>query len=227
MDILDRLYIYFYKKKRQKYQIGGNNLHYPKDSYKKSWKYRLLELNKYVLNGFNPNHTPAGLVQDKIYPSWELIESTCKKDIIKNAVINAIKVRIDQRFYDGNHRTSILAIYEYLVDNKLCLKIDPVYLYILISNRQNESWITIQEKMIKAIMKYTYFCEINIDFREQSGELVKQLPDWNKFFEDLFSITTDNSIPVLDKRLKYREIKRKSPKRFIQYRKLYPFSQIH
>ena len=81
------------------------------------WAARALELNRYLLDGINPDGTPcqyrcdSGLFPDRAEQQRQM----SKRNLVISVVEEAVSVRVCQLFVDGNHRTSILSMYDCLM----------------------------------------------------------------------------------------------------------------
>ena len=108
--------------------------------------HRAINLNRFVTNGVSTRSGEYQAIQgfglsSGIFAKRYLsVPSTAGvRDILRQAISNAVRLRADQVFHDGNHRTALLILYEILAEHKLLLQAKPVTLYILLSNRSNFS----------------------------------------------------------------------------------------
>lgn len=107
---------------------------------------RVVELNRFVTNAVSTRSGEYKALQSSVV-SPELFfqrylrisETGSAKQKLKQAIVNAIRLRADQVFHDGNHRTALLLLYEVLAEHKLLVQAKPMTLYILLSNRSDYS----------------------------------------------------------------------------------------
>ena len=134
----------------------------------------------------------------------------------------AVSVRVSQLFIDGNHRTSILSIYEKLADAGWWLDMDAFDLYILISNRDQAEWGMVKVRMLKLIVRHLRHCEhVSFEAREVVAERVKLIPETNTLCEDAESFLASKGLELYTKRERWRSFRRQSKKRHAQYVSLY------
>lgn len=91
---------------------------FPKCSKSISWPVRALELNRYLLDGINPDGTPCQYQYNSSrFPGNTAASQSqiSKRELVRMVVDEAVSVRVCQLFVDGNHRSAILSIYEKLV----------------------------------------------------------------------------------------------------------------
>lgn len=84
-----------------------------------SWPAPALELNRYLLDGINPDGTSCQYRQtSNRFPNKSAANQSriSKRELVRMIAEEAVSVRVDQLFVDGNHRTAILSIYEKLAD---------------------------------------------------------------------------------------------------------------
>ena len=55
--------------------------------------------------------------------------------ILKEILDKIVRLRADQVFQDGNHRTALLLLYEMLANHEILLQAKPLTLYIMLSSR--------------------------------------------------------------------------------------------
>lgn len=68
------------------------------------------------------------LSSEVFYQRYLLIQESGARKILRKAISNAVRLRRDQIFYDGNHRTAQLLLYETLAEHKLLLQANPLTL---------------------------------------------------------------------------------------------------
>ena len=107
---------------------------------------RAIQLNRYITNGVSTRSGEYKAIQlavlsaetfEKRYLS--VPEAATAKKVLRAAIENAIRLRRDQVFHDGNHRTALLLLYEVLAEHKLLLQAKPMTLYTMLSNRSHLS----------------------------------------------------------------------------------------
>lgn len=92
---------------------------FPKGAKDTPWQARALELNRYLLDGINPDGTSCQYRQSWYqfpYTTTATQSQISKQDLVRMVVEEAVSVRVCQLYVDGNHRTAILSIYEKLAD---------------------------------------------------------------------------------------------------------------
>ena len=105
---------------------------------------RAIELNRFITNGVSVRSggyialQSSNLSPDIFYKRYLSIPETgSAKQKLRRAIENAVRLRADQVFHDGNHRAALLLLYEVLANQKLLLRAKPMTLYILLSNRSD------------------------------------------------------------------------------------------
>ncbi len=171
-----------------------------------SWPARALELNRYLLDGINPDGTPCqyrrsgNRVPDKSAANQSQIS---KRELERMIVEEAVSVRVGQLFVDGKHRTAILSIYEKLADAGWWLDMSAVDLYILISNMSQLEWIAVKLCMVKVILRHLEQCpDIPFQARHISARRVKLIAEINTLFEDVEAFLACQEIGMNVKRKK-------------------------
>ena len=107
---------------------------------------RAIELNRFITNGISTRTGEYKSIQlavlspETFFSRYLRVPETgSAKQKLRQAILNAVRLRPDQVFDDGNHRTAILLLYEVLSEHKLLLQAKPVTLYIMLSNRSHFS----------------------------------------------------------------------------------------
>jgi prophage maintenance system killer protein len=144
------------------YPIAGQFLSYPPQNTTSLSLERALELNRFITNGVSIRSGEYKAIQSSSLSTeifqqrYLMIPEACgAKQILKHAIENAVRLRADQVFHDGNHRTALLLIYEILAEHGLHLQAKPMSLYIIISNRSEISehghytWKAVGERMYR------------------------------------------------------------------------------
>lgn len=190
-----------------------------------SWPARALELNRYLLDGINPDGTPCQYRQSSNrFPNKSAANQSriSKREFVRMIAEEAVSVRVDQLFVDGNHRTAILSIYEKLADAGWWLDMSAVDLYILISNRSQLEWNAIKLCMVKVILRHLEQCpDIPFEARHIFARRVKLIAEINTLFEDVEAFLASQEIDMSVKRQKWRSFRRRSKKRHAQFMSLY------
>jgi hypothetical protein len=123
---------------------------------------RAIALNRFMTNevstrdGEYKSVQSSSLSAETFYRRYlKLPEGGSARQILKAAISNAIRLRAEQVFHDGNHRTALLLLYEVLAERKLLLQASPMTLYILLSNRSDFSehgqlsWEDVENRMFQ------------------------------------------------------------------------------
>jgi prophage maintenance system killer protein len=119
-------------------------LPYPMSTAKLSFE-RAIELNRYITNGVSTRTGEYKAVQmtnlsaEVFHQRYLDIQESGARNLLQKAISNAVRLRRDQVFYDGNHRTAILLLYETLAEHGYLLQAKPLTLYIHLSNRTPSS----------------------------------------------------------------------------------------
>lgn len=193
------------------------------------WAARALELNRYLLDGVNPDGTPCQYRCDSgTFPDIaEQQREMSKREVVTSVVEEAVSVRICQLFVDGNHRTSILSMYEKLADAGWLLDASAVDLYILISNRKRHDWSEVKSPMVNLIVRHLRPCNvIPYETRAMCAGYVKLIAEVNTLFEDSNAFLSSLECGMYAKRGKWRSFRRQSKKRHAQYVCLYGHPHI-
>lgn len=176
---------------------------------------RILSLNKFLLDDTLPDGsrcTWVGTPPEFRYPT-NLRKSKC--EAIASVVQFAIELRRNQRLQDGNHRTSILLMFELLADAGIHCDADVVDLYILLSNGGNDAsyelWTERQTQIERFLQRSTRRKVVGDEQRYHFAMNVKSLWKWSTLFEDLNKVTDIKNL---------RKIKRRSQKRYQQWYRL-------
>lgn len=189
------------------------------------WPARALELNRYLLDGINPDGTPCQYRGTGLhFPDKSVANQfqLSKHELVRMVVDEAVSVRVCQLFVDGNHRTAILSIYEKLADAGWWLDMSAIDLYILISNRNQADWSMIKVRMVKKILGHVkHEPDIPVHARQIYGGRVKLIAEINTLFEDVEAFLTSPEPDMCEKRIKWRRFRRRSKKRHAQYVFLY------
>ncbi|KAJ3377450.1 hypothetical protein HDU92_008284 [Lobulomyces angularis] len=152
---------------------------------------KFLQLNCYILDNTLPSGRAAAFQQYKKQnfkpiPIKQLQQHQFKKKEMLSLIVNyTIDCRISQYLEDGNHRTSILLLYELCSVLKLKCFANPIKLYILFSNCAQVSWDLKIAEIIKYCVNHSNF-DNQLDFsqeRKNNALKVKYLWYWNSFFE--------------------------------------------
>ncbi|KAK9819512.1 hypothetical protein WJX74_001999 [Apatococcus lobatus] len=125
---------------------------YPAQSLARSWQYRALALNTYLLDNCLPHNSGNAPCAYKPHASpypGAPPSGLSKRELVRWIVQQAYAARVNQQFEDGNHRTAVLSIYEKLADAGWMLTADAFAIYIAISNRQHHETIKVEKTMIK------------------------------------------------------------------------------
>lgn len=198
---------------------------YPEGCQALPWSARALELNRFLLDSTNPDGSPCQYQHDShLFPDRNATQDvTISKRALVTAVVNdAVSVRVRQLFVDGNHRTAIVTTYEKLADAGWLLSIDPVDVYILISNRKQEEWRLVKIGLVKMLMKHVKRCNmVSLEARQIFAERVKLIADINSSFEAVDTYLSNASLALYAKRSRWRAFRRKSKKRHAQFTCLY------
>lgn len=145
-----------------------------------------------------------------------------KRQLLSLVVEEAISVRVCQLFIDGNHRTSILSIYEKLADAGWWLHMNAFDLYILISNRHQAEWDVVRPCMVQLILRHLrQYEDISFEALRLVAERVKLIPEINTLCEEAESFLTSKGSERHAKREKWRFFRRQSKKRHVQFVALY------
>lgn len=172
-----------------------------------SFSQRLLEYNKYLLDGYVPSGEVCAYRTNATIQAPSLNGINGLRQLCDKIARVAFAIRRNQYFLDGNHRTAILTTFELIKENGYTLSADPVDMYIILSNRNERLDWTISESL------YAKKLRRNTRRQDKHREKVKSLWQWNSLFCDLSA-----GIPLERKVL--HDIKRRSPKRYIQWTKL-------
>ena len=104
---------------------------------------KAIALNRYLTNGMDSRdgqHVGILLTSldfTRIYclsPPEQGVKRSARA-ILKEVLDKIVRLRADQVFQDGNHRTAILLLYEMLANHKILLQAKPLTLYIMLSSR--------------------------------------------------------------------------------------------
>jgi prophage maintenance system killer protein len=144
------------------YPRAGHFLPYPLQTYTYLSLERAIDLNRFITNGVSLRSGEYKAIQnsslstDIFSQRYLTIPEACgAKQILKHAIENAVRLRADQVFHDGNHRTALLLLYEVLAERGLLLQAKPMSLYIMLSNRSDISehgyytWKAVVERMYR------------------------------------------------------------------------------
>lgn len=198
---------------------------YCKESKDTPWPARALELNRYLLDGVNPDGSRCQYQQSsKRFPDKSTASESqiSKRELVWMVVEEAVSVRVCQLFVDGNHRTAILSIYEKLADAGWWLDMSAVDLYIMISNRRRTEWNSVITSMVKVVVQRLKHCpDISYQARQIFAQQVKLIAEVNTLFEDVDVFLTSGGLEMSPKRKKWRSFRRQSKKRHAQFISLY------
>jgi prophage maintenance system killer protein len=162
---------------------------------------RAITLNRFMTNGVSTRDgeyksiQSSSLSAETFYRRYlKLPEGGSTRQILKAAISNAIRLRAEQVFYDGNHRTALLLLYEVLAERKLLLQATPMTLYILLSNRSDFSehgklsWEEVENRMFQHCRSRLKFLDTVPTGQERPGLFaneVKTLEIGNSLFNQL------------------------------------------
>ena len=200
-------------------------LPFPKVAKDTPWQARALQLNRYLLDGINPDGTPC-----QYWQSWYQFPHTTtvtqsqisKQDCVRMVVEDAVSVRVCKLFVDGNHLTAIPSIYEKLADAGWWLDMSAVDLYILISNRRQVEWNMVKLCMVTAISKHLkHYPGVPFCARQVFAGQVKLIAKINTLFEDVDIFLRSHRAGMAEKRQRWRSFRRCSKKRHAQFISLY------
>lgn len=188
---------------------------------------RCLQLNRFLLDNTLPGGGECCFKKPHFHDQFPQVPQGLSRTntLEKNAKIVAklvMDMRYNQYFEDGNHRTSILTLFELLADIGIRCHADVVDLYVVISNGGNEKppFDKIEDRtdeLARLIRRTARWAEVLDKERETNALNVKSLPKWNTLFEDL---GVERSKTRYDTNRRHRVIKRRFPKRYHQYRRL-------
>jgi hypothetical protein len=96
----------------------------------------------------------TNLSTEVFYHRYLDIQESGTRNVLRKAISNAVRLRRDQVFYDGNHRTALLLLYETLAEHGYLLQAKPLTLYIHLSNRSSStppqwSWDEVEDAMFR------------------------------------------------------------------------------
>jgi hypothetical protein len=113
---------------------------------------RAVELNRYITNNISTRAGTYQSIQFNVSPEifskrYMDVGSFGARHVLKETISKIVRLRRDQVFYDGNHRTALLLLYEILAEHKLLLQANPFALYIRLSNRGETNWESVERSM--------------------------------------------------------------------------------
>lgn len=179
----------------------------------------LLQMNGYLLDDTLPSGSAC--CYRRRSPPTCTISSGCIREIVQSVTEYAVRLRLGQYLEDGNHRTSILVVFELLALHGIQCEADAVTLYILISNRCQTEWKSRTARLSHYIYKNSRVRSVSINRRHQVAKEVKALWRWNSFFDNLNKLYFDYTFSRGEQRLvlqkQLRAVKKKNIKRYKQW----------
>ena len=131
-------------------------------------------------------------------------------------------MRVNQVLRDGNHRTSILMLYESVADEGWALRCEPYDVYAIISNRRDAPWEDVVGRLTDLVKRTAVHRLVTVGEREGVAEEVKNIPVISAALEALNSTTQEPQVPLETRRAEYRKHMRQRPKMKIWFREFYP-----
>lgn len=181
---------------------------------------RMQELNEFILDGVLPN-------ADALKPPRPLknvhVESRMKTALIRELCNSAYRIKEEQFFQDGNHRTAILSIYEALADVNVVLDVHPLRLYAIISNRLERRSEEVLENLFQLVWKNHHTSIMTLERRVKNAMAVKHLQFWNTQVENFYVQLT--SVRKEEARVLLRRCKRTNRRLFTGLRELHGLDQ--
>lgn len=162
-----------------------------------------LRMNRIILDDTLPSGDKADFQQFQRQsfpqiPIEKLImlrELNKKQELLNFLIEFTVNCRNMQYLMDGNHRTSILLLFELLGTFDIsCCKLDPIRLYVLYSNCGQDNWSERKQNILKYCTKRTRLVSHDHVTREDSEEIrrrVKHLWYWNSWFEVMSQVEQD------------------------------------
>lgn len=185
--------------------ITRTALSYPSDSINASITERFSDLNYFLLDGYLYNEISCravcSLVRSKEEISRECNSGHWAEISIQIATV-AFRIRCGQQYFDANHRTAVLFIYETCADYGRYLAVDPLVLYTILSCRG--FYIKPSEalrRLSTVIQTARVRADIDLDMRRETAGRVKELPRrlsmYFAFLNQLRSVTTEQRVVQL------------------------------
>ena len=188
------------------------------ESVRSDFNERCLQMNRFLLDDTLPDNSRCGYQRNTYSLSYPAGVSRTRsfRENIECVVSFAFSVRVNQYFWDGNHRTSILAVFELLADVNILCNADPVAMYVILSNGGNEhDYEDVKVRvceLTKYIRRHSKIVPIVTYAQRVYNALnVKALWRWSSFFEEM-STHGDHHV--------HRTMKRKFPQRYAQCTRL-------
>ena len=153
-----------------------------------------LKMNRYLLDDTLPSGGKVDFQQFKSLPQIPIKELRMlrklnkKQELLTLLVEFTVNCREMQYLMDGNHRTSILLLYELLHTFDISsYKLDPIRLYVLYSNCGQSAWADRKQDIVKYCTRRTRLVD-SISNKEEYREKVKYLWYWNSWFEVMSNV---------------------------------------
>ena len=152
-------------------------------------------LNRYILDDTLPSGNKADFQQYKrqaftnlpIDALTTLRQSNKKRELLTLVIKLTVNCRIAQYMMDGNHRTSILLLFELLHAFDISsYQLDPLQLYVLYSNCCQDDWDSRRQSILNYCMKRAHAgpgVSTTLDQKKSIRFKIKNLWYWNSWFE--------------------------------------------
>lgn len=182
--------------------------------------HRMQQLNEFLLDGILPDGNPVRAPR-KLYNVHN--PEKLKTGFIREICNSAYRIKENQYFQDGNHRTAILSIYEALADVDIMLDVAPMRLYAIISNRLEYTHEEVLENLFDNVWRNHHTTKMTLERRIENAMAVKDIQFWNTQVENFYSKLV--SVKKQEARVLLRSCKRTNVRLYTGLKELHSLSQ--